>query len=333
MILAGDIGGTWTRLALFERQNGRLVMAVEKTYRSRDYEGLAQVVQQFEQDFRCAGIEQAAFGVAGPVRGGQAKATNLPWLIDCARLAHELGLKVENVDLINDLAANAWGAVALTPADLTVLNEGNPEATGNAAVIAAGTGLGEAGLFWDGQRHRVFASEGGHVDFAPRNDLEIELLRYLLARYRRVSYERVLSGPGLRNIYRFLRDTGRSEESQRIVEAMRKEDPAAVISQEALTGGDTLCVQALDLFTTIYGAAAGNLALKLMASAGIYLGGGIAPHIIEKLKDPIFMSAFTGKGRMKDLLQEMPVRVIMNDQTALLGAARWAGLRAGLLSA
>ena len=332
MILAGDIGGTWTRLALFERQDGQLVMAVDKTYRSRDYDGLAQVVRQFEQDHRRGSIEHAAFGVAGPVRGGQAKATNLPWLIDCARLAHELDLKVENVDLINDLAANAWGAVALTPEDLTVLNEGVPDAAGNAAVIAAGTGLGEAGLFWDGQRHRVFASEGGHVDFAPRNELEIELLRYLLARYSRVSYERVLSGPGLRNIYRFLRDTGRGEESQQIVEAMRKADPAAVISREALSGDDALCVQALDLFVAIYGAAAGNLALKLMASAGVYVGGGIAPYIIEKLKDPTFMGAFTGKGRMKDLLQEMPVRVITNDQTALLGAARWAGLRAGLLS-
>lgn len=331
MILAGDIGGTWTRLAFFEEQDGRLVPAVDKIYRSRDFDSLAQVVRRFERDYRRGSIEHAAFGVAGPVRGGRAKATNLPWVIDCANLAQELELKAENIDLINDLAANAWGAMALTPADLTVLNEGSPQASGNAAVIAAGTGLGEAGLFWDGERHRVFASEGGHVDFAPRDELEIELLRYLLARYPRVSYERVLSGPGLRNIYRFFRDTGRGKESKQIAEAMRKDDPAAVISRQALSGGDSLCVQALDLFVTVYGAAAGNLALKLMASAGIYLGGGIAPHIIEKLKDPLFMSAFTGKGRMKHLLQEMPVRVIMNDQTALLGAARWAGLRAGLL--
>ncbi|MDN5849789.1 MAG: glucokinase, partial [Nitrococcus sp.] len=175
MILAGDIGGTWTRLAFFEAQGGRLEMVVKKKYRSRDYASLAQVVRQFEKDHGHE-IRYAAFGVAGPVRGGQAKATNLPWLIDSATLAHELELKLENIRLINDLAANAWGVMALTPADLTVLNQGRADATGNAAVIAAGTGLGEAGLYWDGERHHAFASEGGHVDFAPRDDLEIDLL-------------------------------------------------------------------------------------------------------------------------------------------------------------
>ncbi|EAR20717.1 glucokinase [Nitrococcus mobilis] len=331
MILAGDIGGTSTRLAFFELQGERLAIVAGKTYRSRNYDSLAQVVRQFEKDYGCTGIRHAAFGVAGPVRDRQAKTTNLPWLIDSAKLARELDLQSKNVDLINDLEANAWGAMALAPADLTVLNQGNPNITGNAAVIAVGTGLGEAGLYWDGQRHRAFASEGGHVDFAPRDELEIDLLHYLLQRYRRVSYERVLSGPGLHTIYRFLRNTGRGDESQQLAEAMRAKDPAAVISQAALKGEDALCVQALDLFVAIYGAAAGNLALKLMASAGVYLGGGIAPRIIEKLKGPEFMAAFTGKGRMKDLLQEIPVRVIMNDQTALLGAARCAALKAGLL--
>lgn len=330
MILAGDIGGTWARLAFFELHGEHLVMVVEKTYPSRDYDSLAQVVQQFEQDYGHE-IQHAAFGVAGPVRGRQAKATNLPWLIDCTQLAQELELELKDVGLINDLDANAWGVMALTPADLTVLNEGSADATGNAAIIAAGTGLGEAGLYWDGQRHHTFASEGGHVDFAPRNELEMDLLRYLLARHHRVSYERVLSGPGLHNIYSFLRDTGRGSESQPIAAAMRDKDPAAVISQTALKGECTLCMQALDLFVAIYGAAAGNLALKLLASAGVYLGGGIAPRIIEKLKTPPFMGAFTDKGRMGDLLQAIPVRVIMNDQTALLGAARCAALQAGLL--
>lgn len=328
MILAGDIGGTWTRLAFFEAQGGRLVTVAGKAYRSRDYESLAQVVRQFEADYSCA-VRHAAFGVAGPVRGGRAKTTNLPWLVDCTHLAHEL--KLQNVELINDLEANAWGVAVLTPADFTVLNPGSADATGNAAVIAAGTGLGEAGLYWDGERHRTFASEGGHADFAPRNELEIDLLRYLLTRYRRVSYERVLSGPGLHNIYSFLRDTGRGAESRQIAEAMHDQDPAAVISQAALTGKSELCVQALELFVAIYGAAAGNLVLKLMASAGVYLGGGIAPRITEKLTDPTFMAAFTDKGRMRDLLQAVPVRVIMNDQTALLGAARYAALQAGLI--
>ncbi|MDN5872311.1 MAG: glucokinase [Nitrococcus sp.] len=327
MILAGDIGGTWTRLAFFEARGECLVMVVQQEYRSGDYASLAQVVRQFEKDHGQA-ARHAAFGVAGPVRGGQAKATNLPWLIDSANLARELELEIEDVQLINDLVANAWGVMALGPEDLTVLNQGRADATGNAAVIAAGTGLGEAGLYWDGKRHHAFASEGGHVDFAPRDDLEIDLLRYLLARYHRVSYERVLSGPGLHNIYCFLRDTGRGSELPTIAEAMRSEDPAAVISQAALKGECELCATALDLFVTIYGAAAGNLALKLMTSAGIYLGGGIAPRIIEKLKRPAFMEAFIDKGRMQDLLREMPVRVIMNSQAALLGAARCAAQHA-----
>ncbi|HEX5463169.1 MAG TPA: glucokinase [Burkholderiales bacterium] len=328
MILAGDIGGTSTRLALFKADGGRLTMVANQTYPSADYDSLAAVVQRFSEE-HSHDIDHATFGVAGPVRDGQAKASNLPWLVDSVRLEDELGVKA--VGLINDLEANAYGVAMLDADDFTVLNAGEQGASSNAAIIAAGTGLGEAGLYWDGKRHHPFASEGGHADFAPRNELEIELLRYLLRKHDRVSYERVLSGPGLHGIYEFLRDTGHGTESKRIADAMRADDPAAVISTAAVAGECRLCADALDMFVAFYGAAAGNLALKMMARAGVYLGGGIAPKIIEKLKRPSFMEAFVAKGRMRELLAEIPVRVIMNDQTALRGAARCAALRAGLL--
>jgi len=244
--------------------------------------------------------------------------------VDARLVARELGLQA--VGLINDLEANAYGIAALEPNDFDVLNAGAPDAEGNQAIISAGTGLGEAGLTWDGTQHRPFATEGGHSDLAPRNHLEMELLGYLLKQFQRVSYERVVSGPGLLNIYRFLRDTGRGEEPAWLAEKMRDQDPGAVVSQAAFDGKSDLCVQALDLFVSLYGAEAGNLALKLLATGGVYLGGGIAPKIISKLQDPIFLNAFTAKGRLKPLLQAMPVRVILNDRTALLGAARCAAM-------
>jgi glucokinase len=245
-------------------------------------------------------------------------------VVDSDLVARELGLK--SVGLINDLEANAWGIAVLEAKDLVVLNEGAADASGNAAIISAGTGLGEAGLYWDGKQHRPFATEGGHTDFAPRSRLEMDLLEYLLKEFQRVSYERVVSGPGLLNIYRFLRDAGRGEEPGWLARRMRGEDPAAVISRAALDGESDLCAQALDLFVSMYGAEAGNLALKVMATGGVFLGGGIAPRIIRKLEEPAFLNAFTAKGRMKPLLQAMPVRVILNDKTALLGAARFATL-------
>jgi glucokinase len=216
----------------------------------------------------------------------------------------------------------------LAPGDFVTLNQGVPDAVGNAAVIAAGTGLGEAGLYWDGLQHRPFAGEGGHSSFAPSDPLQVELLSFLSHEFGHVSWERVLSGPGLHNIYRFLRDTGRGEEPDWLTREMQQHDPPAVISQVALAGTSTLCRQALDLFVTLYGAEAGNLALKIMAIAGVYVGGGIAPKIIRKLTDSTFIHAFAAKGRLKPLLQAIPVRIIMNDRVALLGAARFATLQA-----
>ncbi|HEX7124294.1 MAG TPA: glucokinase, partial [Thermodesulfobacteriota bacterium] len=197
-------------------------------------------------------------------------------------------------------------------------------AGGNQAIIAAGTGLGETGLYWDGSKHHPFATEGGHADFAPRDELEIELLRYLLRELDRVSVERVVSGPGLYRIYRFLRDTGRGEEPVWLAEALRRGDPPRVVSEAALAGRSGLCAQALDLFVSLYGAEAGNLALKTMATGGVFVAGGIAPRIVEKLKDGRFMEAFVAKGRLESILAAIPVRVILNDTAALLGAARYA---------
>jgi len=325
MILAGDIGGTHARLAFFDATNGRLNLVNEATYASRDYPGLEEIVSTFvRQD--SGPVDAACFGVAGPVREGRAQISNLPWAVETSRLAREL--KVRPTFLINDLEAVAWGIGALQPSDVVTLNLGATNACGNRAVIAAGTGLGQAGLYWDGHQHQVFACEGGHTDFGPRSDLQIELLRNLAAKFGRVSYERVLSGPGLVNIYQFLRDTGRGEEPKWLTENMRTGDPAAAISKAALEAKSSLCEEALDIFVAIYGSETGNLALKFLATGGIFITGGIAPKILPKLRSRIFLDAFLDKGRMRPLVESMPVQAIVNEATGLWGAARCAEVRA-----
>jgi glucokinase len=325
MILAGDIGGTSSRLAFFAQRGGRPEGVVEETYATADHASLETIVKKFVSSHDLP-VDVACFGVAGPVRNGRCDTINLPWAVDARELAR--ALRVKAVGLLNDLEANAYGIVMLAPEDFVVLNQGAPDASGNAAVIAAGTGLGEAGLYWDGGQHRPFAGEGGHASFAPNDPLQVELLGFLMPEFGHVSWERVLSGPGLHNIYRFLRDTGRGEEPAWLTREMRDHDPPAVISRAALAGTSALCRQALELFVSLYGAEAGNLALKVMATAGVYVGGGIAPKIIQKLTGSTFMDAFVAKGRLKPLLQEIPVRIIMNDKAALLGAARFATLQA-----
>jgi len=328
MILAGDIGGTKTTLAFFTIEQERLKPIVESTFPSREHGSLREIARKFVS-MNSLSIEYVCFGVAGPVKEGRCEATNLPWVVDAKILAAELG--IEGVWLINDLEATAYGIKALEPKDFTVLNNGASEAKGNAAVIAAGTGLGEAGFYWDGKQHLPFACEGGHADFAPCNELEMELLSHLLKHFSHVSYERVLSGPGLFNIYSFLRDTGRfGREPDWLTEKISKgDDPSSAVSESALAGNCELCVKAIDIFVSIYGAEAGNLALKTLATAGVYIGGGIAPKIIKRLTDGNFMKAFISKGRMEHLMQAMPVAVILNDKTALLGAARYAALKSG----
>jgi len=318
MILAGDIGGTKTILGLFEDSGGGLIPHHQQSFPSKDYVGLEAIVTQFLAQ-TSEPVTAACFGIAGPVVDGQSVTSNLPWVVSARLLAQTLSIK--SVTLINDLEAMAYGVAELKPEEMVTLNEGM-RLPGNAGLVAAGTGLGEAILFWDGQRHIPSASEGGHADFAPRNLLEVELLRFLLTKFGHVSVERVLSGPGLFNIYDFLRSSGYGEESKAVTERFAKEDPSSVISAAALAGECGLCLKALDLFAAIYGATAGDIALILKATGGIYLGGGIAPKIIEKLKDGTFIGAFTDKGRLSSLVATIPVRVIMNPKTGLLGAAR-----------
>ncbi len=324
-VLAADIGGTSARLALIEVGDGPMAVRDEQTFASGAHAGLETILDAFTATHRM-GFEAAAFGVAGPVKDGMVQTSNLPWVIDSRALAAQL--RLPRVGLLNDLEATAHGIGELADADFLVLNPGVPVPGGNAAVIAAGTGLGESGLLWNGTRHQPIASEGGHADFAPRNELEIALLVYLTARFRRVSYERVLSGPGLVNIYEFLRDTGRGKEQPGVVDRMRDHGAAAAISAAALEGGCGLCVQALDLFVGCYGAEAGNLALRYLAHHGVYIAGGIAPKIAPALTGPAFMTAFSAKGRLSPIVAAMPVRVVLNERVGLLGAARFALLQA-----
>ena len=320
MILAGDIGGTNARLALFDVRNGQFQLISASVFPSRHYSGLDQIVIEF---VKTSGVHpsQACFGIAGPVTHGRVETSNLPWVIEARRLADEL--KIHQALLINDLEATGWGIGALTAEDLVSLNQVTGTG-GNQALIAAGTGLGEAGLCWDGARHHVFASEGGHCDFAPLNDLEVELFRYLAARYGHVSYERIVSGPGLVNVFEFLRDTGRGKVPDWLSEEMKKMDPAAAISNAAMDGKCSLSEQAMDIFVSVFGAEAGNLGLKVKATGGVFLAGGIAPKILPKLATRLFLESFLNKGRLRHLMEVMPVKVITNDKLALLGAARCA---------
>lgn len=322
MILGGDIGGTKVNLGLFSFENQKLKLVLESSYPSKKAARLQDIVGEFLRANGSPRVERACFGIAGPVRNGVAQLTNLPWIVVATEMSSDLG--IGPVALINDLEANAHGLVELGPEDLLVINPGEPGAMGNQAIISAGTGLGEAGLFWDGVRHRPFACEGGHSSFAPLTKLDAELFDYLNDQVGHVSWERVLSGAGLINIFQFLRDTKRGEEPFWVADKMAEGDPAAVISKAAEEGSCSRCQLALDLFVTYYAAEASNLALKLMATGGVFIGGGIAPKILEHLKSDTFVHNFIGNGRMRSLLQAMPVKVVLNPLTALLGAAHFA---------
>ena len=317
-VLAGDIGGTKTRLAVFDVHGTRLETVTERSYPSGSYSGLENIVQDFLGGTG-ADCRQACFGIAGPVQRGRAQATNLPWIVEEQAIAALFGF--ERVALINDLEANAWGIGALGENDFCIINGGSPDAEGNACIISAGTGLGEAGLYWDGQRHWPFACEGGHATFSPSSDLEIALLAYLRERFGHASWERVVSGMGIVNVHDFLRTHRGVPTPSWLGEEMSAGDPAAAISRAAMDDRDSLCAEALDLFIHLYGVEAGNHALKIMATGGVYLGGGVAPKNLERFNGPLFMQGFLDKGRMQPLLEAMPVKIILNDRTALYGPA------------
>ena len=328
MILAGDVGGTKVHLALYDFIDGKLEPSRDERYAAKDYSGLEEIVREF---LGAEKVTAACFGVPGPVRDGRLRLTNLPWTLDSRELS--VNLDITHVFLINDLEANGYGVDELSADQIYTLSEGDTSQIGNRALIAAGTGLGEGLLIWDGRSHTPYPSEGGHADYAPRNEDEIDLLRFLKQKYNgRISQERVVSGPGLTNIYEFLREVRGVDEPAKLARRMAAEDPNAVITELAMAAKSEICEKALDMFVSAYGAEAGNLALKLLSVGGVYVGGGIAPRILEKLKDGRFMKAFTDKGRLSQLLINMPVRVILEPRAALLGAAAYAEARAAELS-
>ena len=331
MILAGDVGGTKVHLALYSYECGRLKVVRERKFPAHEFASLDAAVKTFLADGSTEEIVAACFGCPGPVRDGRLKLTNLAWTLDARELARLLG--IERVFLINDLEANGYGIPELAVERVEMLQAGDASAVGtpvgHRGLIAAGTGLGEALLIWDGERHRPIASEGGHCDFAARTQREIALLEYLRRKLGgRVSWERVVSGLGIQNIYGFLRDVEKIEEPAWLRERMAVEDPNAVIGRCAEDGSSELCRETMQTFAAAYGAEAGNIALKVLATGGMYLGGGIAPKTLKTLASGGFMQAFLDKGRMSPLLESIPVRVILDESCALLGAAAYGEARA-----
>jgi glucokinase len=322
-VLAGDIGGTKTRLALVEVNGTQATITSEREFVSADYATFDDLLAEF---MATAGdIHSAAFGVAGPVHNDTVQTTNLPWRIAADALRLRFGFA--NCHLLNDLEATAWGLPALQRDDVFTLHAGDPHAHGNRAIIAAGTGLGEAGLFWDGHRHHPYATEGGHASFAPRDAMEFDLMLSMQQRFGHVSRERVVSGMGIPDLYDFLLARNGAHTPDWLVDAMRTQGKAAAISNAAMSERDALCTETMHRFVSLYGAEAGDLALKTMSSGGLYVGGGIAPKIMPLLESGVFLAAFFDKGRMRPLLEAMPVRVILNDRAALYGPALFAAQR------
>jgi glucokinase len=329
MILAGDVGGTKVHLALYNFANGRLQPVRDQKFPAHDFASLDDIVNKFlgSGKEKKEEILAACFGCPGPVRDGRLKLTNLPWTLDTRDLVKSLG--IPHIFLINDLEANGYGIPELAPESIFLLHPGDANASGHAGLMSAGTGLGEALLIWDGKTHRPIPSEGGHGDFAARTDREIALLEYLRDTLKgRVSWERVVSGLGIKNVYSFLRDVEKINEPGWLHDRMIAEDPNAVIGQCAEDGSSSLCFETMKTFSAAYGAEAGNIALKVLATGGMYLGGGIAPKILKTLQNGAFIQAFLDKGRLSPLLESIPVRVILDDTCALLGAAAYAEARA-----
>jgi glucokinase len=318
IVLAGDVGGTNARLAFVELDGSSARMVQRETYPSRDHPGLAAIVQRF-----CADVgslpDRACFGIACAVVGDDCSTPNLPWTVNGRNLATEIG--IPRTTIINDFVAIGYGIEFLVPTDLATLQAGSPTAHGPIALIGAGTGLGQGFVVWDADHYRVLPSEGGHGDYAPRGELQCGLLQFLGEEFGRVSWERLLSGRGIGNAYRYLRASGIAPEQETVRDEMGREDAAVVITRHALAGTDCLSDRALGLFCETLGAQAGNLALTVVSTGGVYLAGGIAPRIVERLKSGEFLDAFRDKGRLSELISRIPVHVIMNPYVGLLGAA------------
>ena len=320
LILAGDLGGTNFRVAVF-RDDAEMSRLHFAKFHSADHSSIEEMVGLFLKDLALeSSIRTACFGVPGPNIAGIVTASNLGWKIEINALPKLIG--VPRVEVLNDLESTAYGLSALLQTDLAPLQAGSGSHAGNQCVIAPGTGLGEAGLFWDGTRHTPWACEGGHADFAPTDELQHDLLTFLRREYGSVSFERVVSGMGIANIYRFLRDTGRGVETPAVAREIMEQDAAAVIDRHAADGSCPLCRSTMDLFVRALGAEASNLALKTMSTGGVFLGGGIPPKILPLLRRPLFLESFLNKGRLRSLLETMPINVVLNDETSLLGSAK-----------
>lgn len=318
MILAGDVGGTKCNLALFAEKNGKLEFVFRERFASKEFAQFDLIIREFTR--RAAAhlggdkIRAAGFGVAGPVINNRIHATNLPWIVDADTLADEVG--VNSVVLVNDLGATGHSLQHLPPEDFCVLNVGSPLAGASRALLAAGTGLGEGILFWDGNRYKVVPSEGGHSDFSPRTDQQIELLKFMRHRYPQVSWELILSGRGFRTLHEFIAPSVKHP-----IFEDPDADPAPFITKSGLEHSCPVCVETLDLWTNIYGAEAGNLALKVLALGGVYVAGGIAVKILSKMKDGTFFNAFRDKWHFENMLLNVPVSIVLNESAPLIGAA------------
>jgi glucokinase len=318
-VLAGDIGGTKTNLGFFTKGKNRPLLQVVKTYPSKSAPGLDDIIGQFLEEYGLS-VDKACFGIAGPIRKGQVKTTNLPWQVSETKLRRQFGWS--RVRLINDLAATAQAIPLLRGKEVLPLNKAKAEKRGNVGLVAPGTGLGMALLVWNDRGFIPVSSEGGHMDFGPNNQAEVYLYQYLRQRFGHVSVERVLSGPGLYHIYSWLKESGPYKEPVWLKEKMGKGDRSSVITRAALGKKTPLAVAALKMFVGIFGAVAGNLALTWMTTGGMYLGGGIPPKILAPLMDHGFLKAFENKGRFREFLHKIPVRVVLNNKAALLGAAQ-----------
>ncbi len=321
-VLAGDVGGTNARLAIVELGDGPAHLVREREYASGEADGLASIITRFADEVGEL-PSRGCIAIAGPVVGDEVRATNLPWVVNRAEVARSVG--IDRLGLINDFFAVGVGLEHLESADLLTLQRGEPEERGPVAYLGAGTGLGVGFRLWSGERYRVYASEGGHVDFAPRNRLQDGLLSFLRGKYGRASNERILSGAGLADLYAYLTTATAAAEPQPAVEReMQEQDPAAVVTTHALAGDDALCGLALDLFVSVLGAVTGNLALIAVATGGVFIAGGIAPRIVERLQSRAFLDALHDQGRLSPMVAKAPVHVVMNTKVGLLGAAGYA---------